>query len=230
MLFHTKGIVFSTIKFKETSIIVKIFTRDYGMQSYIINGVRSQRSKGKIAMYQPLSLLDMVVYQKPGKDIQRISEAKFAKTYAQIPFDPFKRTIGIFLTEIFNKILREESENSDVFNFLFHSLEIFDHLTENVSNFHLQLLLKATPYLGFGPANAEDFIHQLSESGFHFTTLTGEKKLINQLISGNYGDEINLSNNFRREVLDHIIKFYRIHSGNLREIKSLSILKVILSD
>lgn len=230
MLFHTKGIVFSAIKFKETSIIVKIFTRDYGMQSYIINGVRSQRSKGKIAMYQPLSLLDMVVYQKPGKDIQRISEAKFAKTYAQIPFDPFKRTIGIFLTEIFNKILREESENSDVFDFLFHSLEIFDHLTENVSNFHLQLLLKATPYLGFGPANAEDFIHQLSESGFHFTTLTGEKELINQLISDNYGGEINISNNFRREVLDHIIKFYRIHSGNLREIKSLSILKVILSD
>ena len=230
MLFHTKGIVFSAIKFKETSIIVKIFTRDYGMQSYIINGVRSQRSKGKIAMYQPLSLLDMVVYQKPGKDIQRISEAKFAKTYAQIPFDPFKRTIGIFLTEIFNKLLREESENSDVFDFLFHSLEIFDHLTENVSNFHLQLLLKATPYLGFGPANAEDFIHQLSESGFYFTTLAGEKELINQLISDNYGGEISISNNFRREVLDHIIKFYRIHSGNLREIKSLSILKVILSD
>lgn len=230
MLYHTQGIVFSAIKFKETSIIVKIYTRDYGMQSYIINGVRSQRSKGKIAMYQPLSLLDMVVYQKPGKDIQRISEAKFAKTYAQIPFDPFKRTIGIFLTEIFNKILREESENPEMFDFLFHSLELFDHMTENVSNFHLQLLLKATQYLGFGPESAEDFIHQLSESGFHFSTLTGEKQLINQLISDNYGGKVNINNNFRRDILDHIIKFYRIHSGNLREIKSLSVLKVVLSD
>ncbi len=230
MLFHTKGIVFSSVKFKETSIIVKIFTRDYGMQSFIINGVRSQRSKGKIAMYQPLSLLDMVVYRKSGNDIQRISEAKFAKTFSQIPFDPFKRTIGIFITEIFGKILREESENSDMFDFLFHSLELFDHLEENASNFHLQLLLKATQYLGFGPGNAEDFIHQLSESGFHFSTLSGEKGFINQLISNDYGSDIGMNNDFRREVLDHIIKFYRIHSGNLREIKSLSILKVVLSD
>jgi len=230
MLFHTKGIVFSAVKFKETSIIVKIFTRDYGMQSYIINGVRSQRSKGKIAMYQPLSLLDMVVYQKPGKDIQRISEAKFAKTFSEIPFDPLKRTIGIFLTEIFGKVLREESENNDLFDFLFHSLELFDHLSENVANFHLQLLLKATQYLGFGPGSAEDFIDQLSESGFHFSTLEGEKEFINQLISANYGCHVNMTNDFRREVLDHIIKFYRIHSDSLREIKSLNILKVVLSD
>ncbi len=229
MLYQTKGIVFSTIKFKETSIIARIFTKSFGMQSYIVNGVRSQRSKGKTALYQPLSLLDMVVYNKEGKDIQRISEAKFAYTFSEIPFDPTKRTIGIFLTEIFGKVLREESENSDLFDFLYHSLELFDHLKEGVSNFHLQILLKATHLLGFGPEKADSLIHQLSESGFHFSTLEGEKELIDQLINANYGGSLNMSNTFRRELLDHIIKFYKIHSGNLKEIKSLNILKVILT-
>lgn len=227
MLSKTDGIVFSAVKFKESSIIVKIFTRSYGMQSYIIHGARSQRSKGKIAFYQPLSLLDMVVYYKGEKDIQRISEVKFAQTYSDIPFDPIKRTIGIFITEIFGKILREERENPDMFEFLFSSLQIFDRLKENITNFHLQLLLKATHHLGFGPENADDFVHQLSESGFHLSIASNERSCIDQLMQSNYGSTIQMSLNFRREVLEHIIKFYRVHSGNLREIKSLSILKVI---
>ncbi|OEK06813.1 DNA repair protein RecO [Roseivirga misakiensis] len=227
MLVHTEGIVFSTVKFKETSIIVKIFTSAYGMQSYIVNGARSQRSKGKIALYQPLSLLDMVVYYKEGKDIQRISETKFAQTYTEIPFDPVKRTIGIFITEVFGKVLREEGENSVLFEFLFNSLQIFDRLRDNVANFHLQILLKATHHLGFGPANADDFVLQLSESGFHLSISLEEKKSLDLLMESNYGENIPLSLSFRREVLDHIIKYYKVNSGNLREIKSLSVLKVI---
>lgn len=230
MLYHTKGIVFSAVKFKETSLIVKIFTRAYGMQSYIVNGVRSQRAKGKSALYQPLSLLDMVVYHKPDKDIQRISESKFAQTYTDIPFDPTKRTIGIFLTEVFGRILREESQNEELFDFLYHSLELFDHLQDNIANFHLQLLLKASHHLGFGPESAADLIHQLGESGFHFSMLEGEKAVITELISSNFGTEIGISNSFRREVLDHIIKFYQIHLGSLREVKSLAVLKVIIGD
>lgn len=227
MLSKTDGIVFSAVKFKESSIIVKIFTRSYGMQSYIIHGARSQRSKGKIALYQPLSLLDMIVYYKGEKDIQRISEVKFAQTYSDIPFDPIKRTICLFITEIFGKILREERENPDMFEFLFSSLQIFDRLKDNITNFHLQLLLKATHHLGFGPENADDFVHQLSESGFHLSIAKEERNCIDQLMQSNYGSPIQMSLNFRREVLEHIIKFYRVHSGNLREIKSLSILKVI---
>jgi len=42
MIFKTRGIVFRFTKFKETSIIVTIFTEVFGLQSYIVNGVRSK--------------------------------------------------------------------------------------------------------------------------------------------------------------------------------------------
>ena len=86
MLHRTRGIVLSYIKYKETSIIVRIFTEAFGMQSYIVNSVRSAKSRGKMALYQPLSLLDLVVYHKSGKDLQRISETKFSYAYSSIPF------------------------------------------------------------------------------------------------------------------------------------------------
>tara|TARA_A100000171_G_C2108780_1_gene133872 strand:- start:502 stop:1191 length:690 start_codon:yes stop_codon:yes gene_type:complete len=229
MLHRTRGIVLSYIKYKETSIIVRIFTEAFGMQSYIVNSVRSAKSRGKMALYQPLSLLDLVVYHKSSKDLQRISEAKFSYAYSSIPFNPLKTGVSIFLTEILTKILREESENEGLYDFVHQAMVIFDHLETNISNFHLQFLMKCSGYLGFEPQSAEGFIEELAENGVHFTTLETERVIISALMNKPLGDEIALSSQLRRDVLSHIIKFYQIHVSGLNEIKSLEVLKEVLS-
>ena len=229
MLHHSRGIVLNYIKYRETSIIVRIFTEAFGMQSYIVNSVRSAKSKGKIALYQPLTLLDMVVYRKAEKDIQRISEARCAMPFTSIPFEPVKTGMSIFLTEVLSKLLKEESENRELFDFMFSAIQVFDHLQEGVVNFHLQFLLKCSAYLGFKPDSADDFLLQLSEYGLHLTTENEEREVINQLLQLPLGGPIHITNQFRRELLDHIIKFYRLHTESLHEIKSLEVLKEVLS-
>ncbi|KOF02595.1 hypothetical protein OB69_09695 [Roseivirga seohaensis subsp. aquiponti] len=228
MLHRTRGIVLSYIKYRETSIIVRVFTEAFGMQSYIVNSVRSAKSRGKMALYQPLGLLDLVVYHKNGKDLQRISEAKFAYGYSSIPFNPVKTGIGIFLTEMLSKTLREESENEGLYDFVHQAMVIFDHLETNISNFHLQFLMKCSGYLGFEPQSAEGFIEELGEHGVHFSTLEAERAIISDLMNKPLGDEITLSSQLRRDVLSHIIKFYQIHVSGLNEIKSLEVLKEVL--
>ncbi|KYG84687.1 hypothetical protein AWW67_01195 [Roseivirga seohaensis] len=228
MLHRTRGIVLSYIKYRETSVIVRVFTEAFGMQSYIVNSVRSAKSRGKMALYQPLSLLDLVVYHKSGKDLQRISEARFAYGYSSIPFNPVKTGIGIFLTEMLSKTLREESENEGLYDFVHQAMVIFDHLETNISNFHLQFLMKCSGYLGFEPQSAEGFIEELGEHGVHFSTLEAERAIISDLMNKPLGDEITLSSQLRRDVLSHIIKFYQIHVSGLNEIKSLEVLKEVL--
>ena len=39
MITKTKGIVLNYIKYGDTSIICKIYTKLFGVQSYIINGI-----------------------------------------------------------------------------------------------------------------------------------------------------------------------------------------------
>ena len=229
MLHNTQGIVLNYIKYGETSIIVKVFTEAFGVQSYIVNGARSAKGRGKMAMYQPLSLLEMVVYNKPGKDIQRISEAKFSYSFSSIPFDHVKTGIGIFLTEIMNKLLREEAENKELYGFIHQAIIIFDHLEKNITNFHLQFLLKCSGYLGFEPQSAQGFIDELAEYGLHFRTLEAERVLISELMKKPLGEDIALSGQLRRDILSHIIKFYQIHVSGLNEIKSLAVLKEVLS-
>lgn len=229
MLKRTKGIVLGSIKFKETSIIVKVFTEEFGTLSFIVNGVRSAKAKGKAALYQPLTLLDLVVYFKEGKDLLRISEAQMNVSFREIPFDPIKRTLGIFLTEFFSKTLREEQANKALFEFLFNSIELLDHQQKHIENFHLQLLLKASVYLGYGPQGDLDFLKQLIESGIHFNRFENEQDIVARLIKEAYGSEIVISNAERRELLHQIIQFYAIHLHQEIDIKSLEVLKTVLS-
>lgn len=229
MIYHSRGIVLNYIKFRESSIVVRVFTERFGMQSYIVNGARSTRSRGKIALYQPLTLLDMVVYHKAEKDLQRISEAKCSFPFTSIPFHPVKTGISIFITEVLTKLLREETENEDLFNFMFNAIQVFDHLEEGVNNFHLQFLLKCSTYLGFKPVSAQDFLLQLSDYGLHLTTEDEERKIIDEFLSQPLGDPLKISSAFRRELLSHILRFYQLHTDALREIKSLEVLKEVLS-
>ena len=229
MVFHTRGIVFSYIKYRETSIIVRIFTEEFGMQSYIVNGVRSHKSKGKIALYQPLTLLEMVVYHKPGKDLQHISEAKCAVSFTSIPFDPIKTAISIFLSEILSKSLRHEATNRDLFSFVFQAVTLLDHLQENITNFHLQCLLKASTYLGFKPQSIDDFLEQLSGVGIRLKATTTEKGLIKALLIDPLGADIPVTNEFRRSILGHTVKYYQLHLEHLGEIKSMEVLKEVLN-
>jgi DNA repair protein RecO len=108
MLSKTQGIVISYMRYRETSIVVNVYTSEMGICSYIENGVRSAKAKHKMALFQPLTLLDLEVYHKPGKGLHRISEAKCFFPYQAIPFDIAKSSLALFLSEVLSKVLKEE--------------------------------------------------------------------------------------------------------------------------
>src|ERR1700704_2138918 len=158
MLHKTRGIVFRFTKYGETSIIVTIFTELFGLQSYIVNGVRSKWAKGQIALYQPLMLLDLVVYHKENANILRIKEVKCFHQYASLLTDIRKSTQALFLNEIINKAIKEESHAQEICSFLFDSFEVLDRLPGNFENFHLIFLIKLSRFLGFGAHYAHELL------------------------------------------------------------------------
>src|SRR6266576_2549086 len=80
MIYRTHGIVFRTIKFSETSVVSKIYTEKFGMQSYIVNGVRSEKSKTKAAHLQVKSTLGLFMMEVLNKCIheEQTNETMFA--------------------------------------------------------------------------------------------------------------------------------------------------------
>jgi DNA repair protein RecO (recombination protein O) len=222
MIQKTRGIVFRFTKFRETSIIVTIFTEKFGVQSYIVNGVRSKKASNKIALYQPLTLLTLVVYHREQANIERIKEAQCLYPYDTLLTDIKKSTVAMFLTELLNKTVKEEVHSGDLFTFICDSFIAFDKLQHDFENFHLLFMMKLARYLGFGVQNVNEVLGG---------RVTDEKteKTITRLITASYGDAIPMDNQQRREILDLLVKFYIEHMGQLKELKSLVVLREVIS-
>ena len=221
MLYKTKGVVFRFTKYGETSVIATVFTEEFGLQSYMVNGVRSKNSKSKIALYQPLTLLEMVVYHRENANLNRIKEIKCLHPYHTIHRDVTKSSIAMFITELLNKTVKEESHARELCEFLISSLITLDSLTENVANFHLIFLIRLSRFLGFGAQNVNEVLGGRITEPFIETSLQ-------KMLEGSYLERVNLSNAQRREALNLLIAFYNEHTGQLADMKSVQVLKEIL--
>lgn len=225
MLFKTKGIVLSFIKYKESSIIAKIYTEEFGLQSYIVNGVRSKNSKTRIALFQPLTFLEMVVYHKHSGGLQRISEIKCIYPFQSISIEIHKSAIALFIAEILSKTLKEDYPNPSLFNFLLDSIVMFDIESGNVKNFHLSFLIELSGYLGFLPSSSKDILH----SGYVKSASIEEVNFIEQLLQQT-NSTITANNSIRRNCLEYLLEFYSYHIENFGTVNSVKILKEVLSN
>ncbi|HYG02988.1 MAG TPA: DNA repair protein RecO [Chryseosolibacter sp.] len=222
MIQKVRGIVLRFTKYGETSIIVTIFTDAFGLQSYIVNGVRSKSGKNKIALYQPLTLLNLVVYHREHANLERIKEITTMHPYSSLQSDIRKSSIGLFIAELLNKTIRDESEGGELFEFVCTSLITLDTLREGFENFHLIFMLKFSRYLGFGAMNINEVV------GPHVADEPVVQAL-ESMLTCNYTDRIAITNHSRRILLDLITGFYKTHIENFGEMKSAHVLREIFS-
>lgn len=222
MLHKTRGIVFRFTRYGETSIIVNIFTELFGLQSYIVNGVRSASARNKIALYQPLTMLDLVVYHRPNANINRIREVRCLHPYQTVTADIRKSAIALFINELVNKTVKEESHAAELCGFLIDSLIVLDTLDHREENFHLLFMIRLSRLLGFGAFRVNDLL------GVRVVDEETEK-VLETMLDAPYDAYLPVTNSMRRAILDLLIKFYADHIENLGEMRSLHVLREVLS-
>lgn len=222
MLHKTRGIVFRFTKYGDSSIIVTIFTELFGIQTYIVNGVRSKSARGKIALFQPLTLLDLVVYYKENASIKRIKEFKCLHQYQTLSTDIRKSSLAMFINEMLNKAVKDESHAREIFEFLLNALILLDHQEAALENFHLVFLIKLSRFLGFGAHQADEIlgVRMLDQK---------EEEILKTLLTADFTESVSMTNIQRRNLLEAILRFYKIHIESLGEIKSIQVLKEIMN-
>ncbi|MFC2096625.1 DNA repair protein RecO [Bacteroidota bacterium] len=239
MLHKTRGIVLKHIKYSETSIIVTIYTESFGRQAYIINGVRSKKAKIKANTFQPLFLLEMEVYHKSKRDLQRVKEVQNAFIFSSLPYDLKKSTLAIFIAEILYKTIQEHEPNHELFEYLFNSIQLLDLKENSVLNFHIYFLIHLSKYLGFFPNN------NFSETNCYFDLRAGnfvqikpfhllhvEKEASNifsKMLEFSEDQHENLQMDYEQRIylLEKILEYYSLHNDGISSIKSLEVLKEV---
>ncbi|CAL1521387.1 DNA repair protein RecO [Chitinophaga sp. MM2321] len=243
MLHKTRGIVIRTVKYGDTSVIVSVFTELFGLQSYIVNGVRSQKPKAARGnLLQPGNILDLVVYHNEIKNLQRISEFKLGYIYTSLHFSVAKNTVALYLIELLQKCLKQPEQQLELYYFTENTLQLLDVSTMAVTaNLPLYFTLKLGEHLGFrlnGRFSEYSPYLDLQEGTFSYLPphhpyhLDPESSsLTDQLFQCSEVQHlagISMNKERRRRLLYAYLDFFRLHLPDFTEMHSPPILHEIL--
>ncbi len=235
----TKAIVLTSLKYGDTSLIMKAFTASDGLKSYLLKGVlASKKGKLKTAYFQPLTQLEIVANHKNKGNLESIREAKVHYHYQSLHTDIAKSAMTQFLAEMLSNSIHEEESNQGLFEFLEASLQWLD-TNEKVSNFHLIFLINLTKYLGFYPDTNDinttcfDLLEgEFTDRPSLNPILTGENLNFFKTVLGTNFDEIHtikMNKTNRQELLKSLVLYFELHLQGFRKPKSLAILNEVFS-
>ncbi len=245
MTHKTKGIVLRTIQYGETSVITTIYTELFGLQNYIVKGVRQsgKQKQSKQMYFQPAVMLDLEIYHNNLKNLQFIKEYKWSYLYNNILFDVVRNAIAQFIIELFHRSIKQPEANAELFYLLEGSLMQTDKSSDTiVANLPLYFALHLATESGFqlqGNFSEDTPVLDLKEGMFieqepsHLQYITGViAETISKIQHINfYNDleDIKLNRKIRREILDGLLQYITLHITEFKELKSLPVLQEVLN-
>lgn len=245
MISKTKGIVLRTVKYGETSLIVTMFTELFGLQSYLVNGVRQMSKKGgaKGAVFQPAAILEMVAYHNEFTRLQRLREYKWDFIYQQVLSDVRKNAVALFMVELLTKCLKQPESNAELFYFVEDALHHLDEAADAVTgNFPLFFALHLAVFFGFRISDeyteAKHYL-DLQEGRFtedppqHQYYLVGREAAavsdVLKIMQPKELEQVFLNQDMRRRITHALEQYYAFHVPEFGSLKTLPVLREVMS-
>lgn len=235
-LVKTAGLVLHTTPYSESSVIARIFTRELGVRPYILKGVRGVRCRVKQNLLQPLSYLEMTVYNNPRASINYVKEVRPAAQFPTLASDCVRTSMLFFMNEVTFKSLREDERNEALFDYLVRTMQRLDIESPHASS-PVNFLLQAAQHLGIAPRDnysAHLPFFDLEEGCFIAdispNTLDSEQSLLlHRHLQNINGDAIEETNGDNGRLLDNLLRFFQMHLSEFHNFKSHEILHTVLN-
>ena len=242
MLLKTRGIVFRTVKYGETSVIADIFTEDKGLHTFIAGSVRTAKARMPYNLFQPMMVVDMVSYfRDDAHAMNRLKELRAAEVWSQIPFDIRRGAVALFMAEICRKCIQEAEENRELFDFLLENLRFLDSSPNPVAHLHLHFLLHLSGLLGFQPQgepeNEQGVFFDLKEGTFgseppihpDYLEPAMARQILHLLhLPLEHCHELALNRAERKALLQALLQFYQFHVPGFADVNTPEILEMVM--
>lgn len=228
-MISTPAIVLHTTPYGESSVIVKAFTRLLGVRSYIIKGVRGRNARVKQNLLQPLSCLDMVVYDNAKTDLNYVKEIAPRGTCHEAT--PYGNALRFFMTEVLYKALQEAEPMPALFDYVEATGE---GLSAAAPYLPVTFLLAVTHHLGIAPLDNYRPAEPLFDlQGGCFVAAPSETTL-NPALSALLHDYLTPDTAHpsaladRRALIDALLAYCQLHLSGFRNFTSHEILHTVL--
>jgi len=110
----SEAIVLRKTNFSDSSLIVQLFTKKYGIISAIVKGARSAKSKigSKIDL---LNHTEFVFYKKDNREVQLVTQANLINHFPTIKDDLDKIKYASAVCELLQRLIPEHEPNEKIF-------------------------------------------------------------------------------------------------------------------
>ncbi|MDE5561384.1 MAG: DNA repair protein RecO [Bacteroidaceae bacterium] len=236
----TQAIVLRAVRYSDTRMVVSFFTEHYGLLSAMVRMSRG-RSGGRSALWQQLTLVEMSVDYRSSANMQKVSDVAIRLPWRDLPYNPLKASVSMFLAEFLYRSLRGEGENRPLFSFLVNSLQWLDEAEAGIVNFHLLFMIRMTRFLGIWPGvdgYARNAVYDLQGACFstvlplhgHYVEAQDAMWIPLLLRMGYAGmRRLRIEQGRRRYMLEQLLLYYRLHVPAFGELQSLEVLKELFS-
>lgn len=147
-MIRTEGIVLNEMRYKDTSKIIKVYTKEYGKISIMARGAYRPKSK-IIANTQPFSYNEYELHR--GKNFFYLNQGSLIDSFYSIREKMERVAYGYYMLELIEKSLPEEQEHEKLFLLLKKGLKLLEKLDKDFIKFIISYELKFISFLGYKP-------------------------------------------------------------------------------
>ncbi len=228
------------MKYGETSLILDMLTREQGRRSFIIGGVRKAASRISPGLLKPMALIDIVAYDRPDRELNRLKEVRADFVYEHLPFELVRGTIGLFMIELVQKAVRVSEPDYELFDFVARAFSELDGTESSTGTWHLAFALHLAGFLGFAPSGWHDAERPCFDLKLgRFSAGHGQpERLLDADTSRLLGDLLELdvteshrvqaSRSQRLALADGIVRYYQYHVDGFAGLNSLEVLRAVM--
>ena len=236
MIAKTRAIILKNTNYSDNSIISKMYTRQFGLRTYIFQSIRKGKSAVRPSMIQPLSLVQMDVYEKANSNIQRVKELKNEPMLLSIQDSIAKKSVAMFMIEMLNLCITEEQCDEHLFDFLEeYILKLESNSVGSV--FPTLFLLELTKFLGVEPQgkfSATQPYFSLEQGVFTYIEETDSltiqlSELLSLLMERKTVDYNKVARTTKASLLNAMVRYYQYHLIKGKKVKSIGILSELLA-
>jgi len=172
MIIKTQAFVLRKYKFRETSLLVHLYTKDFGKVKAICKGVRQLKSR-KLSHFEPPILLEVQIYDKPNRELQLLSDSYLLSFFSHIKgsLDLYLRSQ--YILELVENFTQGHLKNETLFCLIHAYLNGLKD--ENFESFTVAFSLKFLKILGIFPNLLECFVcrEKITKEAFFYLEQNG---------------------------------------------------------
>lgn len=151
MIEKTNAVVLKSMKYRDTSKIVTLYTRRFGRLSCLAKGARQLTSKFGGSL-EPMTESEIVIYKSEGRDLHLLSQCSTLRPFKKVHADGEKLGVGFSIVELLNRLAHEQEEHQALYGLLVEALEALEHSERNFVNILYAFELRFAALHGFAPS------------------------------------------------------------------------------